>query len=88
MTEQNLPHNLNLHDRKKLTITGVSEVVSFDDTAVIMRTPLGTLIVQGSDLQLKTLTAEGGNVAVEGEISALSYEQSRSSSGWLGRFFS
>lgn len=88
MTEQNLPHNLNLHDRKKLTITGVSEVVSFDDTAVIMRTPLGTLIVQGSDLQLKTLTAEGGNVAVEGEISALSYEQSRSRSGWLGRFFS
>ena len=88
MTEQTLPHSLSLHDRKKLTLTGVSEVVSFDDTSVIMRTPLGTLIVQGDRLQLKTLTTEGGNVSVEGEISSLSYEQTRDHSGWLSRFFS
>ena len=88
MAEQILPHSLTLHDRKKLTLTGVSEVVSFDDTSVIMRTPLGTLIVQGDRLQLKTLTTEGGNVSVEGEISALSYEQTRDHSGWLSRFFS
>ena len=88
MAEQILPHNLTLHDRKKLTLTGVSEVISFDDTSVIMRTPLGTLIVQGDRLQLKTLTTEGGNVSVEGEISALSYEQTRDHSGWLSRFFS
>ena len=88
MTEQALPHNLTLHDRKKLTLTGVSEVISFDDTSVIMRTPLGTLIVQGDRLQLKTLTTEGGNVSVEGEISSLSYEQTRDHSGWLSRFFS
>lgn len=87
MTEQALPHSLTLHDRKKLTITGVSEVVSFDDMSVIMHTPLGTLLVQGSGLQLKALTTEDGNVAVEGEITAISYEQSRDRSGWLGRLF-
>ena len=85
--QQHLPHNLTLNDRKKLTLTGISEVISFDDNSVIMHTPLGTLIVQGSGLQLKTLTTEGGNVAVEGEIIAISYEQSRAG-GWLGRFFS
>ena len=88
MAEQIPPHNLTLNERKKLTLTGVSEVVSFDDTSVIMRTPLGTLIVQGSELQLKTLTTEGGNVTVEGEIAAISYEQTRAQGGWLGRLFS
>ena len=51
-----LPHTLTLNDRKQLTMTGVCEVISFDDTAVILRTTMGTLTVQGSQLQLKTLS--------------------------------
>ena len=86
MTEQTMPHSLTLSDRKKLTLTGIAEVVSFDDTCVVMRTDLGDLIVQGQQLQLKTLNPEGGGVTVEGEIIALFYEQKRVS-GKLGRFF-
>ena len=82
---QNLPHALSLTERKKLTMTGALEVVSFDETFVVLKTALGVLTVQGSGLQLKQLSPEGGSVAVEGEISALSYEQPRRSGGWLGR---
>ena len=39
-TEQ-LPHKLTLNDRKNLTLTGVTEIVSFDDTAIILQTHLG-----------------------------------------------
>ena len=79
MTEQKipLPHKLVLSERNHLTVTGVTEVLSFDATAVIARTDLGTLVVQGKDLQLKTLMPEGGQVAVEGRISALIYEEPR-----------
>ena len=84
--EQTNPHSLTLQDRGKLTLSGVSEVISFDDAAVLMRTPLGDLLVQGQQLQLKTLSPEGGNVTVQGEISALSYESPRAD-GWLSRFF-
>ena len=79
MTEQklSLPHKLTLNERKQLTVTGVTEVVSFDETAVIAHTDLGTLVVQGKDLQLKTLLPEGGQVCVEGSISALIYEEPR-----------
>ena len=84
---QTIPHALALTDRKKLTMTGVSEVVSFDETFVVLKTALGTLVVQGSGLQLKQLTPEGGNVTVEGEISSLQYEQARRRSGWAGRLF-
>lgn len=79
MTEQQsaLPHKLTLNGRRQLTVTGVTEVLSFDDTAVIARTDLGTLVVQGKELQLKTLLPEGGQVAVDGNISALIYEEPR-----------
>lgn len=83
--QQQIPHKLNLDDRKKLTMTGVTEVVSFDENAVVLKTGLGTLLIQGQQLQLKTLTLEGGNVAVEGQIAALSYEEPRQSGGWLSR---
>ena len=79
MTDQQtgLPHKLILNECKQMTVTGVTEVVSFDETAVIARTDLGTLVVQGKDLQLKTLLPEGGQVSVEGSISALIYEEPR-----------
>lgn len=83
MTEQKpiLPHKLTLNERKSLTVSGVTEVVSFDETAVIAHTDLGTLVVQGKELQLKTLLPEGGQVAVEGNISALIYEEPRTPGG-------
>ena len=84
---QTMPHALALTERKKLTMTGVAEVVSFDETFVVLKTALGTLVVQGTSLQLKQLTPEGGNVTVEGEISALQYEQPRQRSGWAARLF-
>lgn len=82
---QNLPHALSLTERKKLTMTGAQEVVSFDETFVVLKTALGTLTVQGNGLQLKQLSPEGGSVAVEGEITGLQYEQPRHSGGWLSR---
>ena len=85
MAEQQLPHRLTLNERKDLTMTGVTEVVSFEENAVVLHTALGTLIVQGSGLQLKTLSPEGGQVSVAGTVSALIYEEPRMS-GWK-RFF-
>ena len=85
MPEEHLPHKLQLNERKKLTMTGVTEVVSFDETAVVLQTSLGLLTVQGQQLQLKNLSLEGGQVAVEGDINALSYEEPRQG-GWRRLF--
>ena len=83
--EQNLPHVLSLSQRRKLTMTGALEVVSFDETFVVLKTSMGILTVQGMGLQLKQLSPEGGSVAVEGEITGLQYEQDRTRDGWLSR---
>ena len=89
MAEQSLlPHKLTLNDRSSLTMTGVTEVISFDDSAVILTTELGTLAVHGTGLQLKTLSLEGGQVAVDGQISALIYEDPKPVGGFFKRIFS
>ena len=77
MAQEQMPHRLALLERKKLTVTGV---------AVILQTGMGTLTVQGSTLQLKTLSLEGGQVEVEGNIAALIYEEPRQG-GWFSRLF-
>ncbi len=82
-----LPHKLTLNERSHLTMTGVTEVVSFDDTAVMLRTGLGDLVVQGANLQLKNLSLDGGQVAVDGTISAIVYTEQEKGGGWLRRLF-
>ena len=52
---------------------------------MVLNTSLGTLTVHGKELQLKTLSVEGGQVAVEGSIAALIYQEPKKSGGWLRR---
>lgn len=85
MAQEPMGHRLTLSERKKLTVTGVAEVVSFEDSAVVLQTGMGTLTVQGEGLQLKTLSLEGGQVEVDGTVFSLSYEEPRQSGGWLSR---
>ena len=85
MDEEYTAHSLQLDRRERLTMSGVTEVVSFEENIVILRTGLGTLNVHGRELRLKNLSLEGGQVAVEGQISALIYEEPRAR-GWRGLF--
>ena len=73
-----LPHKLTLTERKSMTMTGVTEVVSVDENMVVLKTSLGLLTIHGQGLQLKNLSQEGGQVAVDGTVSAFIYEEPRS----------
>ncbi len=86
-TELAPPHKLTLTDRSALTVTGVSEVISLDDNAVLLQTGQGPLWIHGKQLRLKNLSPEGGQLVVSGKISALIYEDSRKKGGILSRFF-
>lgn len=81
-----LPHKLSLEERKKLTLTGATEVVRFDEEMAQLNTSQGTVIVQGNDLKLKTLSLEGGTVAITGHICAVIYEEPRQPGGLRGLF--
>lgn len=81
------PHELRLENRAKLNVSGVREVESFDETVVALLTARGLLIIRGSDLQLRSLSIDGGQVSVTGNIDSLSYEEAQKTGGFLRRLF-
>ena len=68
------PHKLTLDERNRLTMTGVTEVESFDEEMVVLHTSKGTMVVRGTGLRLQRLTPEGGQVHVDGTVDSLTYE--------------
>lgn len=81
-----VPHQLILQDRSHLELSGVTDVESFDDTAVNCCTPLGKLMVSGSHLQVQRLDLDGTALSIEGQIDVLQYTDVRKG-GLLGRLF-
>ena len=69
-----VPQNLILESRRKLSVTAVKDVESFDEETVVMNTARGALIVRGSNLHMEKLSLESGEVIVEGTIDSLEYE--------------
>lgn len=65
--------NLILENRNKLSVSGVKDVLSFDDQVVIMETELGLLTVKGNNLKINKLSIDTSEVIVEGEICNLGY---------------
>ena len=83
-----MPHNLVLEDRRLLTVSGVSDVDSFDEETVIVFTDSWELTVRGSDLHINRLSVEMGELTVEGRIGALIYsEDVQKSGGFFSRVF-
>lgn len=80
-------HKLTLDERSRLGLTGVAEVLSFSEDAVVLKTALGVLTVHGQGLKLKNLSLDGGQVTVEGAVAALIYEEPRQGGGWMRRIF-
>lgn len=71
------PHSVSMEDRCKMSITGVEDVESFDESEIVMRTSQGNLIVRGSGLHIGKISLDVGELRVEGLIIELVYEEQR-----------
>lgn len=74
-----MPHNLILEDRKKLVVSGVEDVDSFDEQTVVAYTAVGELMIKGEGLHINKLSLETGELTLDGEIASLTYTENRSS---------
>ena len=80
------PHSLSLSDRRRLTVSGVEDVESFDEDTVVLATGGGALTVRGSGLKIEKLSLDGGELVVEGRIDSLDYaENSPGRRSFFGR---
>ena len=72
-----LPHSIIMEDRKKLSVSGVTDIDSFDEQTIIAITDLGELTIRGWNLHITRLNLEQGELLVDGEISSLTYTDVR-----------
>ena len=80
------PHSVVLEERHRLSVSGVSEVLSFDKEQVAMETSLGRLTVEGEGLHVEKLSLDVGELTLEGNIQSLAY--SHDGKGKSGSFWS
>lgn len=81
------PHGISLEDRKKLNISGVERVDSFDEKEIVMLTSGGSLVIRGSDMHMAKLDLTAGEATVTGLISELGYEEVAQSGSLWTRLF-
>lgn len=68
-----ISHRLTLDNRKKAFVTGVKDVVSFDEKEILLQTADGRLQIRGSGLHVKGLDLEKGEAALAGHVDSLIY---------------
>ena len=82
-------HNIIMENRKKLTVSGVTDVGRFDENTVLLYTNMGELTVKGNDLHVNELSVTDGEMNIEGEIDAVIYgdKDRQSPLSLLGKLF-
>lgn len=72
------PHRLELMNRDKGIVTGIQDVVAFDENQIVLDTDMGLLTVKGKGLHVSRLTLEKGEVDIEGAVDSLTYSSNDS----------
>ena len=81
------PHNLSLESRHHLTVSGVTDIGSYDEQTVIAETEMGELTVKGEGLHIIRMSVDSAELTVECEISSLSYSEPAHQGGFFSRLF-
>lgn len=71
--QSNILQNVILENRKKLTLTGIKDVLSFDDEIIVVESELGLINIKGMDLKVNKISVETGDVIIEGTIKMIEY---------------
>lgn len=86
---QKTVHNVIMENRKSLTISGVTDVDSFDERCISLYTQMGELVIRGRDLHINSMSVETGDMTIDGDIWALNYgdKDKRGTVSLLGKLF-
>jgi len=81
--------NIILENRKSLSISGITDVDSFDEREISLYTQLGELIIQGRELHIDSMSVETGDMTITGDIWAMIYgdKDKKGPLSALGRLF-
>lgn len=79
--------NIIVEDRRKFTLTGVKDVIAFDEQTVMLDTVLGKLAIKGEELKLGNFDTVKGDISGSGKICAVIYTAPEGDGGFFSRLF-
>jgi len=80
--------DLNIQNREKIRVTGVNDIIGFDETFVDIDTELGKMLIRGEGLKIARLSLEQHELVVNGYIYSCEYEDTnKAKKGIVGRIF-
>lgn len=84
-------HTVTMENREKISVTGVIDVLSFDEESIVADTDMGVLVIHGAELHVNRLNLESGDLLIDGEMESLEYQQegafSKNKGSLLSRIF-
>ena len=81
-------HTITMDMREIINVTGVVEVISFDEDTIVIETEIGILILKGTNLHVNRLNLDLGELSIDGEVDNLSYEDQSGFTKGKGSFLS
>ena len=74
------PHNIIIENRKKLIISGIRDIDSYNEQIIDLFTEMGYLVIKGENLHINKLDKQTKEIAIEGKISSLIYQEPKNKS--------
>lgn len=71
--QQSIHHTIMLDSEKGGTLTGILDVISFNETEIRLTTARGNLVIKGKNLHVSRLYLENGEIKIEGQIDSMAY---------------
>ena len=84
---RDVPQNIIIENRSRMSVSGVSDVENFDENSVVLYTNRGLLTVKGTALHIERLSLETGELALEGTIDGIEYSEAELQGGFWSRLF-
>lgn len=80
-------HTLTLINRSEMTLSGVSEVVSFSDSEIVLKTSYGDILIRGNGLNIGKLNTDTGELVISGTVAFIKYTKGKNNGGLFEGLF-
>jgi sporulation protein YabP len=77
--EKKAVHSIIIENRRKIVLTGVKEVESFNENDMIIITTAGALRIRGRNLDVGKISVESGDLEMTGTVISIHYSDTERS---------
>jgi len=78
-------HRVEILERQNISISGVVQVMGYDEEEIVLETTQGILILKGKNFNISSLSLESGTLEASGFLHSLDYREEGAKKSLLRR---